>query len=599
MFCEKKAYKRDKTLICVGTFEFGDTLEQRVDEKCDYGMKCKVGDFKKLIANEARYHKGCHSKYIVRKKDSDDIGASTSDTPHNQAFEELVKDIKPRLEQGRAFSMNDLLNKYQNILQNHVTEEEAMRFTSQKLKQKLEAQCSSFISVLPSPGRKPDIVVSSELQLTDVINTAANLTESLRNAQAEAELSSSLEINESSPKLALYHAALIIRSLRKMCVGIQYQPLDPADVSLERAESMIPDDMYTFMFWLLTSDATVTLDSVNRDDIKVSNIQLHRQILSVCQDIIYIGSRGKCRTPKHVGLGIALHQLTQSRDAVTLVNKHGHGISYNEVDKIDLSWAVNQMTPDGYAAPTNMVPGIPIRAAGDNFNRATETLDGQHLDVVNMVLYQADSNTIAGTFGPRVKPAAVVDKSTQGIQLSQILPCPRIGGKQPGPSHLLKKVNLDWFFNCSDEHAAATAIDSAYIQLRLMPTKLFEADIQRIDMKQIPGWTVYHASVTHKTGIPETKIGYLPMIPASATEFDTVYTMMKQFQRMFMTLEQDWTYVTYDEAIYSKAQMIKWRNPMEFQNDELEMGGMHRAMNFMGDIGRVMEESGFEDFFNS
>ncbi len=72
------------------------------------------------------------------RKDSDDIGASTSDTPHNQAFEELVKDIKPRLEEGRAFSMNDLLNKYQNILQNHVTEEEAMRFTSQKLKQKLE-----------------------------------------------------------------------------------------------------------------------------------------------------------------------------------------------------------------------------------------------------------------------------------------------------------------------------------------------------------------------------------------------------------------------------------------------------------------------------
>ncbi len=324
--------------------------------------------------------------------------------------------------------------------------------------------------------------MSSELQLTDVINTAVNRTESLRNAQAEAELSSSLEINESSPKLAYIMQHDHSFTLKNVCWH-SISALDPADVSLERAESMIPDDMYTFMFWLLTSDATVTLDSVNRDDIKVSNIQLHRQILSVCQDIIYIGSRGKCRTPKHVGLGIALHQLTQSRDAVTVVNKHGHGISYNEVDKIDLSWAVNQMTPDGYAAPTNMVPGIPIRAAGDNFNRATETLDGQHLDVVNMVLCQADSNTIAGTFGPRVKPAAVVDKSTQGIQLSQILPCPRIGGKRPGPSHLLKKVNLDWFFNCSDEYAAATAIDSAYIQLRLRPTKLFEADIQRIDIK--------------------------------------------------------------------------------------------------------------------
>ena len=27
----------------------------------------------------------------------------------------------------------------------------------------------------------------------------------------------------------------------------------------------------------------------------------------------------------------------------------------------------------------------------------------------------------------------------------------------------------------------------------------------------------------------------------------------------------------------------------------MDMGGIYRAMNFMGDIGKVMEESGFED----
>lgn len=85
------------------------------------------------------------------------------------------------------------------------------------------------------------------------------------------------------------------------------------------------------------------------------------------------------------------------------------------------------------------------------------------------------------------------------------------------------------------------------------------------------------------------------MIPASATEFNTVYTMMKVFQKLFRALGQEWTYVTYDEAIYSKAQLIKCRNMDEFRDDELEMGGMHRAMNLMGDIGKIMEESGFDD----
>ena len=31
--------------------------------------------------------------------------------------------------------------------------------------------------------------------------------------------------------------------------------------------------------------------------------------------------------------------------------------------------------------------------------------------------------------------------------------------------------------------------------------------------------------------------------------------------------------------------MIKWRNQREFENDQIEMGGLHRTMNFIGCIG--------------
>ena len=40
----------------------------------------------------------------------------------------------------------------------------------------------------------------------------------------------------------------------------------------------------------------------------------------------------------------------------------------------------------------DMKPGKVTRGAGNNFNRATETVDGSHLDVVNMVLYQTATN---------------------------------------------------------------------------------------------------------------------------------------------------------------------------------------------------------------
>ncbi|CAM2107764.1 unnamed protein product [Caretta caretta] len=56
---------------------------------------------------------------------------------------------------------------------------------------------------------------------------------------------------------------------------------------------------------------------------------------------------------------------------------------------------------------------------------------------------------------------------------------------------------------------------------------------------------------------------------------------------MFHSLGQDWTYVMYDEAIYCKAQL---RNQTDFDNDRFEMGGVHRTVNFLGDIGSVIQE---------
>ena len=42
---------------------------------------------------------------------------------------------------------------------------------------------------------------------------------------------------------------------------------------------------------------------------------------------------------------------------------------------------------------------------------------------------------------------------------------------------------------------------------------------------------------------------------------------------------------------------MKWRNPNELDNLFNRLGGFHRATNFMGDIGTIMENSGLEDLF--
>ena len=66
---------------------------------------------------------------------------------------------------------------------------------------------------------------------------------------------------------------------------------------------------------------------------------------------------------------------------------------------------------------------------------------------------------------------------------------------------------------------------------------------------------------------------------------------------MFRRLGQTVVILTWDGALYSKAQIVKWRNPDEFANLFNRLGGFHRATNFMGDIGTIMENSGLEDLF--
>ena len=76
--------------------------------------------------------------------------------------------------------------------------------------------------------------------------------------------------------------------------------------------------------------------------------------LSLGQDIIFMASRGKCKPPKHIGLSQALHQKTQSKDLVTLVNRFGHGVSYEEVQRIDTCWSEIQLSGDGFIIPQDM-----------------------------------------------------------------------------------------------------------------------------------------------------------------------------------------------------------------------------------------------------
>ena len=68
MFCQQMTYKKEKRTIRAATFEFGQKLDKAVNEINDTILRARLGDISKLIANEAKYHKNCHAKYVSVSK---------------------------------------------------------------------------------------------------------------------------------------------------------------------------------------------------------------------------------------------------------------------------------------------------------------------------------------------------------------------------------------------------------------------------------------------------------------------------------------------------------------------------------------------------
>ena len=55
--------------------------------------------------------------------------------------------------------------------------------------------------------------------------------------------------------------------------------------------------------------------------------ECRENIFSLAQDVIYVVSRGKTFTPKHVGLASTVYHVTRSKSLVQLLNAAGHGAS--------------------------------------------------------------------------------------------------------------------------------------------------------------------------------------------------------------------------------------------------------------------------------
>lgn len=214
--------------------------------------------------------------------------------------------------------------------------------------------------------------------------------------------------------------------------------------------------------------------------------------------------------PKQVSLGMTMRHITGSKQ-VTILNRMGHCVSYDDVEVIDTSLAIEviaQSESQGVIIPTNIVPGGFVQMAGDNNDFLEHTLDGKHTThSTTLVMYQRRQ------FGPRPQKTvcAVQTARKRSLKMTdntqQILEC-GVFGKRPSVKFLIDGIKQDGYVP-DKTSIDQMDMDLAWAIVRMCPTKLFTIDFMRDPgMQKVPSWSAFSALVVQDSNPCMTEVGY-------------------------------------------------------------------------------------------
>ena len=144
----------------------------------------------------------------------------------------------------------------------------------------------------------------------------------------------------------LYCAAKYIRMELKNVKSNLTDPPPAETLTLDHAQ--IPTAVYNFLVWMMSDDTDGTAQSGS------TKSDLHRRVKAVGQDLSLTA--------------MAVKNLTGSSQVVSLLNRFGHTVSYNELLELESSMALKtvQKEREQVTVPSNIRPHVFTSFCWDN-----------------------------------------------------------------------------------------------------------------------------------------------------------------------------------------------------------------------------------------
>lgn len=448
------------------------------------------------------------------------------------------------------------------------------------MKYRLQRDYSTLLNFHPSKDcRVSELVTRHDALLAEIVDDVKIITprvilSSITSSTDDNSASSGLEYSDlfdcsrasvPNQNLELYHAALTLKEvISNTAVTIQHPPTT-YDMSINNARDAVPPQLFNFMCVM-----TGLIEEFPEDMDAYAVVDSYEKIMSVCSDLV--GISGKTN-PKALALGLTVRHATGSKYLLNLLHGLGHSASYDKVLRAETAIAKQQSANQEYSyMPEGFECNQPTILVYDNIDFQEETLSGAGSShYTNGIMFQIAQS--GSTLGLSRKVVVPTSKRTF-TPTKHDVPAYHQFRKDGPQKSAIANPDIASFLQ-------SKSTDENYLVLKL-------AD------GPSPGtWTGINIRTT--TPLDRSVIHYLPIIEASPTDPATVRHVLAEAIKMADTLQCPTVMVVFDQAIYYKAQVIRWVD--EDIRDRLlpRLGELHTIMSFTSAIGKRFARSGLED----
>ena len=390
--------------------------------------------------------------------------------------------------------------------------------------------------------------------------------------EEEEDLLDDSKLRKESQRLTikdLYLVALELRNNIRSNSESWYEQWPPvaSDISGESVRKVVSPLLFNFISWLLGySDEPQESEYVDMDE------ELTVKVFSVCQDLVYNSSKGRSQTLKSLALAIVVRQVSGFSDIIRILNGLDHCVSLSSTMSYDT--AIAQLVIDTTdIISREFIANEAINLVHDNIDFGEDIKKQTH--VTNGIITQK----ITSENHSREAQTSRISKSQRSLKAPQSDVVQFSIGVKKTPKFNDEGNDV---VTIMASRELALKLDLAYVLAKLLP----------LDNDILPGWTGFNTKLCENSIPVISRIGYLPVVDASPTEYSTIKTILERSYAITDKLQLRYATVGFDEAVYAKVQHVRWKSELFYNRFVVRLGEFHAVMSFLSAISKIFVDGG-------